>query len=204
MRCMRRLSYVALGVALTTPAWSNPKIAPHAVKPFDQKNYPKLYAEWGPAGVKRINGLLPLAAQKAAASSECDKVDLVEVSSTRSSPGKNIVYFIDCVNGKRFYIDEGELRSASTAPQSQTTKMASLSDSQATASCEGAIKAQLENPLTFTRKLASTSVYRAPTTGNVAVEFVFESKNRLGATLPGKARCVITDRGLEDALISRS
>jgi hypothetical protein len=183
---------------------SSSKIAPHAVKPFDQKNYPKLYAEWGVAGVKRINGLMPLAAQKAAASPECDKVDLVEVSSSRSSPGKKIVYFVDCVNGKRFYIEEGELQSAIPAPQSQTAKMANLSDSQATASCEAAIKAQLENPLTFTRKLTATNIYRAPTTGNIAVEFVFESKNRLGATLPGKARCVITDRGLEDAIISRS
>lgn len=58
----------ALVVALLPViATANPKIATHAVSPITQKGYPKLYAAWGDAGVKQINALMPLAAQKAAA-----------------------------------------------------------------------------------------------------------------------------------------
>lgn len=186
---------------IAAPAFANPKIAPHAVMPITQNSYPKLYAAWGTAGVKRINELMPKAAQKAAASPECDKVDLVELSQSRSTPGKKIVFFVDCVNTKRFYIEDSEL--AATAPaQSQTAKMSGMSDSQATLSCESAIKAQVMNPLTFNRKMGTTSVYRAPTTGNVVVQFTFEAKNNLGALVPSKAKCVITDRGIEEASIS--
>jgi hypothetical protein len=188
---------------IVAPVQANPKIAPHAVIPITQKSYPKLYAAWGAAGVKRINDLMPQAAQKAAASPECDKVDLVEISQNRSTPGKKIVFFVDCVNTKRFYIEDSELATA-VPVQSQAAKMSSMSDSQAALNCESAIKAQLTNPLTFNRKMGTTSVYRAPTTGNVVVQFTFEAKNNLGALLPSKAKCVITDRGIEEASISKS
>ena len=197
----RRAIAAALAI-IVAPALANPKIAPHAVMPITQKSYPKLYAAWGAAGVKRINELMPKAAQKAAAAPDCDKVDLVEISQNRSTPGKKIVFFVDCVNTKRFYIEDTELATSGPA-QSQAAKMSSLSDSQATQSCESAIKAQLANPLTFNRKMGTTSVYRAPTTANVVVQFTFEARNNLGALLPSKARCVITDRGIEEASISK-
>lgn len=184
------------------PAHANPKIAPHAVMPITQKSYPKLYAAWGATGVNRINELMPKAAQKAAASPDCDKVDLVEVSQNRSTPGKKIVFFVDCLNAKRFYIEETELSNGAPA-QSQAAKMSALSEGQATQSCESAIKAKLTNPLTFNRKLGTTSVYRAPTTANLVVQFTFEAKNNFGALLPSKARCVISDRGLEEASINK-
>lgn len=182
---------------------ANPKIDPYAVIPITQKSYPRLYAEWGPIGVKRINKLMPLAASKAAASPECDKVVYVGIAENRSTPGKNIVFFVDCVNQERFYIAQSDLQN-STQAQSQTGKMAAVSDTQATSTCENAVKAQLHNPLTFNRKFGTTSVYRAPTTGNVVVQFTFEAKNNLGAVLPSKARCVLTDRGVEEASISKS
>ncbi len=170
--------------------------------PITQKSYPKLYAAWGAAGVKRINELMPMAAQKVAASPECDKVDLVEISQGRSTPGKKIVFFVDCANTKRFFVEDTELSTTGPA-QSQAAKMSGLSDSQATQTCESAIKAQLTNPMTFNRKMGTTSVYRAPTTANVVVQFNFEAKNNLGALLPSKARCVMTDRGIEEASISK-
>ncbi len=201
MNTKSSLLLAAAFTAVAAPAPANPKIAPHAVMPITQKSYPKLYAAWGATGVKHINDLMPKAAQKAAASSECDKVDLVEISQNRSTPGKKIVFFVDCANSKRFYIEDTELSSAGPA-QSQAAKMSGISDSQATQSCESAIKVQLTNPLTFNRKFGTTSVYRAPTTANVVVQFTFEAKNNLGALLPRKARCVITDRGIEEASIS--
>jgi hypothetical protein len=199
------LRALAIAVALAiigSPAPANPKIASNAVMPITQKSYPKLYAAWGAAGVKRINELMPKAAQKVAASQECDKVDLVEISQIRSAPGKKIVFFVDCANTKRFFVEDTELSAADPA-QSQAAKISGLSDSQATQSCESAIKAQLTNPLTFNRKMGTTSVYRAPTTANVVVQFTFEAKNNIGALLPSKAKCVITDRGIEEASISK-
>jgi hypothetical protein len=193
---------ISLALMLVQPVLANPKVGPDAVIPITQEGYPKLYAAWGAAGVRRINELMPRAALKAAASPECDKVDYVEISQQRSTPGKKIVFFVDCANKKRFYIEDSDLGSGAAA-RSQTSKMTGTSDAQATESCESAIKAQLHNPLTFDRKFGTTSVYRAPTTGNVVVEFIFEAKNNLGALLPGKARCVLTDRGLEDAIISK-
>jgi hypothetical protein len=195
---------LALSSAAVCDAASvNPKIASHAVIPITQNSYPKLYAAWGESGIKKINSLMLPAAEKIASSSECDRVDLVEISKSRSTPGGKIVFFVDCVNRKRFYIEDSDLKSA-TAIQSQTAKMSGLADSQATQSCENAIKAQLHNPLTFNRKFGTTSVYRAPTTGNVVVQFTFEAKNNLGGVLPSEARCVLTGRGIEEASISKN
>ena len=193
----------ALLLSCVSIAEAGQKISPHAVIPITQKSYPKLYAAWGASGVKQINDSMPLAANKAAASPECDKVDLVEISQNRSTPGKKIVFFVDCANQKRFYIEDSELKTT-TPVQSQTGKMAALSDTQATSDCESAIKSKLTNPLTFNRQFGTTSVYRAPTTGNVVVQFTFESKNNLGAKLPSNARCVFTDRGIEEASISKN
>lgn len=199
-----QLVIILLAVAFTSaPAFANPKIAPHAVMPITQKGYPKLYAAWGAAGVKKINQIMPLAAQKVAASPECDVVDLVEISQNRSTPGRDIVFFVDCANRKRFYIGQSDLQSPAAA-QSQPGKMASFTDAQAISTCESAVKAQLHNPLTFSHKFGTTSVYRAPTTGNIVVQFMFEAKNNLGGVLPSNARCVLTDRGLEEASISKN
>lgn len=183
--------------------YSDSKIASHAIIPITQKSYPKLFAEWGAAGVKRINGLMPLAAQKVAASKECDKVDLVELSSSRSKPTKNAVFFVDCANGKRFYVDESEIASVTSAVVSQEQKMNSLSDALAIQRCETAVVAQLTNPQTFDKKFGTTAVFRAPITGNVVVNFKFVAKNNLGAELPSSAKCVFSDRGLEEASISK-
>jgi hypothetical protein len=190
-------------LSLSTSAFAaNPKIAEYAVSPITQKGYPKLYAEWGAAKIKEVNGLQPLAAEKVSASSECDKVEIVGLSTQRSSPKGEIVFFVDCANGKRFYVSKTELKSASSV-QSQEKKMSRLSDQQSTEACERAIKAQLANPMTFSRNFGTNSVYRAPSTGNVVVEFVFDAKNNIGNELPHKARCVFNDQGLQEARISK-
>jgi len=181
---------------------SNPKIANYAVIPITQKDYPKLYAQYGAAKIKEINNLLPLVAEKVASSTECTKVELVELSMQRSSPNGDTIFFVDCINGKRFYVNKSELNKNEKI-ESQEKKMSFLSDRQATEDCDKSIKSQLANPLTFSKKLGSNSVYRAPTTGNVVVEYIFESKNNIGTSLPHKARCVFSDKGLEEAAISK-
>jgi hypothetical protein len=175
----------------------NPKIDPYAVSKITKSQYPKLYAKWGANGFKKINTLAPRAAEKAAMSPECDRVALVEVSDNRSVPGKEIVFFVDCENGKRFYISEFDLKAGGPI-QSQTKKMAVISDAQAISLCENAVKARLNNPLSYSRKFGTTSVYRAETTGGIVVQFEFSAQNGFGAELPRRARCVIVDqKGIE-------
>lgn len=101
-----------------------PKVAEGAVVPITRAQYPKLFAEWGSQGIQRINKLAPLAAKKAAESPECDQVEIVEVSD-RSIARKNVVFFVDCANSKRFYIDEGDLKSTA-AVRSQEAKTAGI------------------------------------------------------------------------------
>lgn len=179
------------------------KIGPHAIMPIKQKDYPKLYSEWGPKGVKRINDLMPKAAAKAAESAECDLVELVEISIKRSIPNQKIVIFADCSNGKRFLFDEKELLAKNSKPVvSQETKMSSISDSESIDECEKGIKIKLENPAAFRRKLFTTSVYRAAGAGNITVLFKFESKSSKGLVITGQARCVISDQGFEAVILN--
>ncbi len=179
-----------------------PRIASHAVIPITKESYPKLYKKWGKAGVDRINELMPLAAKKVSESPECDEVDYVEISQERSISGKKIVFFVDCRNRKRFYVDESDLRIESGV-LSQTKKMSSISDADAIKIAEAAVKSELTNPLSYKRKFGSTSVYRAETTGNIVVQFEFEAKNTLGNVLPHKARCIINDQGSVDVSLTK-
>jgi hypothetical protein len=75
--------------------------------------------------------------------------------------------------------------------------MRTISDADALERCTSAVKRKLENPLTFSRRLLSTRVSRAPTLGNVPVEFPFEAKTNLGASLPAKAQCILTEQTIE-------
>lgn len=179
----------------------NPKIAPGAVYPITQAQYPQTYAKWGAAGVRKINSLLQRAAEKAASSPDCDSVELVELSDERSVPGKKIVFFVDCANRSRLYVEDSDLVRA-TAVRSQTEKMAAIPDEAAIAQCTSAVKAKLENPMTFSRSWTTSRVSRAPSTGNILVEFSFEAKNNFGAMLRAKARCILTERDIE-ATISK-
>lgn len=183
-------------------ASSNPKIADGAIMEITERNYPKTVAEWGRDGVRRINELLPLAAEVAASSPQCDRVEIVELSGQRSKPKSKIVFFADCANGKRFYIDAAQIESRRPA-KSQEEKTAAITDVDAISSCEAGTKRKLRNPRTFKRHAFSTSVYRAPTTGNIVVGFEFEAKNDIGTELSSKVRCVITDQGLESVEVER-
>ena len=203
MRIDRTIKLLAaISIALVSSAQANPKIDDYAVIPLTKADYPKLYKEWGSKGFKKINALMPKAAEKAAASNECDKVIMANISTQRSKSPSKIVFFVDCQNNKRFYIEDNDLTSNS-AIESQEAKIAKITDMAAIDGCDSAIKAQLNNPLTFDRKILSTQVIRGKQVGNVIVRFEFEAKNDLGASLPHKAECVINDKGMKSAQISK-
>ena len=199
---MKRVLFSVSAVLLMAgQVMADAPIAPGAVSPMTKDAYPKTFSKWGAAGMKKINGLAQKAAEHAARSPECDRVDIVDLSDSRSVPGKSIVFFVDCANGKRFYVSDSDLAGNNTAT-SQTAKMEGLSDGKAILSCENAIKAKLNHPSTFDKKAFTTLVHRAKTTGNVSVTFDFDAKNGFGAMMPHSARCVFSDQGLEEATIS--
>lgn len=155
--------------------------------------------DWGKTWIKRINETMPLAMQKAASSPECDFAETAGISD-RSTVRKEMIFFVDCRNGKRFFISQNDLNSNQVVV-SKNAKIATIDDVTAIEACEKSVKSQLNFPLSFNRHWTATAVHRAPS-GNIAVEFIFDSKNALGAELPQKARCIIDDEGIQPAEIS--
>ncbi|MBI5070381.1 MAG: hypothetical protein HZB56_19265 [Deltaproteobacteria bacterium] len=178
---------------------SNDGVDPNAIDRITRDGYPDVYAAWGDGWVKRINALMPKAAKKASASSECDRVEYVGYSG-RSTPRKTIVLYVDCTNGKRFFLSETDIHGRAT-PESKQGKTSRYSDDALLRACEEGVKTKMTYPLTFRRRLTATSVYRAPG-GNVSVDFVFDAKNKLGAELPYRARCVADDQGMHTAEVT--
>lgn len=163
------------------------------VRPMTADFYPKTAAEWGSAGLKRLNDLMLKAAEKAAASGDCDAVADANLSD-RSIPKKEAVFFVDCANGQRFYISEHQLDSPGTV-RSKQAMLARVSEASVMAQCLEALKANLNYPSTFKSSVFSQASYRAPT-GNIVVTIDFKAKNSFGAELPMTARCVHDERGL--------
>lgn len=173
---------------------------PNALNPYDAKNYPKTYAPWGAKGVKQIETYRGLAAKSVSANLGCDFIETVDLSDNRSVPPNQIVIFVDCRNGARFYLSSAELDAGARA-KSIAEVTGGFPDSRLDKQCEDAVVATLRFPSSFDRKFGTTSVYHAPQ-GNVVVTFDFTAKNGLGIELPQSARCVTDDRGMHPPELS--
>ncbi|MGB3810822.1 MAG: hypothetical protein WA943_12060 [Parvibaculum sp.] len=173
------------------------EVDPGAYEPYTRDQYPKTFEKWGTAGVRKIDKVRAAAAKKAAASRECDKVEYAELSDARSTPKKRIVVFVDCTNGKRFYISDSEVAIPGDAPvQSEETKMRALPDRVAIERCETALKASLKFPSSYNAVWGGKGVYRAPTTGKVVATIDFTAKNGFGNEIPQRAQCFFSSAGM--------
>lgn len=161
---------------------------------YDKKTYPKLYKQWGEKAVKEMNGYLPRIAEHVARENSCDAVESVDISDARSNPkAKQMVFFVDCRNGKRFFVSTDDLNSGrkSTAEQDKE-----IDNSAVISQCDAAIKAQLNHPGTFDPHLLDTATGVNPN-GNILVTRGFTAKNGLGMQIDYRAYCVITDNKVE-------
>lgn len=161
---------------------------------YDKKTYPKLYKQWGEKAVKEMNGYLPRIAEHVARESSCDAVESVDISDARSNPkAKQMVFFVDCRNGKRFFVSTDDLNSdrKSTAEQDKE-----IDNSAVISQCDAAIKAQLNHPGTFDPHLLDTATGVNPN-GNILVTRGFTAKNGLGMQIDYRAYCVITGNKVE-------
>jgi len=180
------------------PAWEG-KFSEDAAFLIEGEGWDKTRREWGADWVRRINEAMPKAVKKAASSPGCDFAEMAGLSD-RSTARKEMVFYVDCRNGKRFNISQSDLES-DVAVVSKNAQTAAISDGTAIEACEKSVKSQLNHPMTYDRDILNTSVYRAPT-GNVVVSFTFQAKNSLGAELRHRARCVIDDQGISPAEIT--
>lgn len=161
---------------------------------YDKKTYPKLYKQWGEKAVKEMNGYLPRIAEHVARENSCDAVESVDISDARSNPkAKQMVFFVDCRNGKRFFVSTDDLNSGrkSTAEQDKE-----IDNSAVISQCDAAIKAQLNHPGTFDPHLLDTATGVNPN-GNILVTRGFTAKNGLGMQIDYRAYCVITGNKVE-------
>lgn len=174
-------------------------VNPDVLMLIEGEGWDKTRREWGAAGVAKINRLLPLAAARVAASSECDGVVVAGYSSDRSRPPASPVFYADCNNKRRFYVTEADL--ASEAPAvSRNAQVAGISNSAAIEACERSVRQQLNLPSSYDRDLLNTSTYRSPY-GTLTVQFTFQAKNRLGVEANLRATCSVDDRGVQPAEI---
>lgn len=161
---------------------------------YDKKAYPKLYKQWGEKAVNEMNGYLPRIAEHVAREDSCDAVETVDISDSRSNPkAKQMVFFVDCRNGKRFFVSTDDLNSGRKSTAEQDKK---IDSSDAISQCDAAIKAQLNHPGTFDPHLLDTAT-GVNQNGNVLVTRGFTAKNGLGMQIDYRAYCVITDNKVE-------
>lgn len=202
-----RACAAALSVALTASCGQEPKtgqsetqnakpaaapIDPGVYEPYKrEQGWEKTFARWGDEGVARIQRLREAAAETVASNPKCDSVELSEISDSRSTPPDTPTVYVDCANGERFYLSESDVGGTVST---EMEKGARFSSADLIRQCTDAVRARLNLPASFDQNMWSVSD-RQGTSGNRVVEFDFEAKNYLGATLPAQARCIMTTRG---------
>ena len=176
---------------------THPKIPASMLKPMKKEHNPKLYKEWGADWFKKLNKMLPQAALIAAESDRCDQVIWVDVSGQRSTPRQNAVFFVDCKNGERFYVSQGDIeqKRAVSSVKESTSK---YSDGDYIEACGLAAKKQATHPSTFSfSRVMDASVYRTDN-GRVVAQVGCEAKNSFNLTVKMQAKCIFDERGLID------
>ncbi len=176
----------------TNGASATAPIDPGVYEPYKrEQGWEKTFARWGDEGVARIQRLREAAAESVASNPKCDSVELSEISDSRSTPPTMPVVYVDCTNGERFYLGESDVGGTVLT---ELEKGARFSSAELIRLCTDAVRARLNLPASFDQNMWSVSD-RQGTSGNRVVEFDFEAKNYLGATLPAQARCIMTTQG---------
>ncbi|MEO1830044.1 MAG: hypothetical protein ABGX82_14630 [Pseudomonas sp.] len=160
------------------------EVNPGVFGDYTPEYYPKTFATWGEDGVRRIMELERAAAASVDSSPRCDEVALVGWSEQRSTPPESPVVFVDCENGERFYVSEGDI---SRQPISQSQLL--IPKDQAIASCQNAVRGAVKFPASVVFSALGVAVWSNKTTGNTVAEMEFRAQDELGSLLPYKASC---------------
>ncbi|HCH8073695.1 TPA: zinc ribbon domain-containing protein [Acinetobacter baumannii] len=169
-------------------------ISEYAYNDYTKDQFPKLYAEWGSKWVQRIAKVEKAAVHKIANSENtCDSIDSAGISTTRSIPKKEIVIYVNCMNGEHFYVSEKQIKENEPL-LSQAQK--SVDVDEAINRCKQLIRNNEIHPLSI--KYGNIDTFKAQGNGNVVVTVLYESKNDLGGELPHKVKCYIPPEGKDE------
>lgn len=172
------------------PVVSKP-ISEHAFTEYDKENYPKVYQKWGSDWIERLEAHERAAADKIANSDNaCDSISFIALSDAKSIPKQEIVVFVDCANGERFFVSDKDLNKELKSQSEQA-----ISDKVALSECREMVKRDAKYPDSVDFKLLDTSVQKSKTHGNIIVTTKFTAKNDFGAELPYTAKCLFTPDG---------
>lgn len=86
-----------------------PKDYSSLVVPITKDGFPKTYNSWGEQWIGDINKAMPVAVNHIAKNDKCDEPVDVGLSAERSKPQHEAVFYVDCKNGERFYINQTQL-----------------------------------------------------------------------------------------------
>lgn len=162
------------------------------VVPFTKSDTPKIYNAWGEKWINDINAMMPKAVNSVAQNPKCDEPVDIGLSMERSKPKENAIFFVDCKNGERFYVEQSQLNDGASI----TSESEQLQDAvKYIPDCEKAVKATLNHPETFDKKTLSTQARKADVTGNVVITMPFTAKNGLGVELEQVATCTVNTKG---------
>lgn len=164
-----------------------------------EKGFPKTYAAWGESWIGNINTAMPLAVIRAASNPKCDSPIAADLSDNRSIPGEKVVFYVDCANRERFYVDMDEL--TETKALTAESDMLSSNAGEYMLACEGLIKEDLENPSSFDYELLDTNTFKG-SSGNMVVEIPFIAIDDDGEDLDLHARCVFSTTGENEVTIT--
>lgn len=153
---------------------------------------PKIYASWGRAWINKINYMMPIAVALVAENPKCDAPSTADLSDNRSLVKKEAVFYVDCINGERFYISQADI--AEPKPLVAENDMLADGNAAYTLACGELTKTKLEYPSSFKPLVEDTKAFKG-SSGNMIVEIPFTSLNIYGAELPSLSRCIFSTTG---------
>lgn len=155
------------------------------------KGYDKTINRYGVANIKKINALMPKAAELIAENPSCYKVLDVDVSDERSTKN-SIVMYVDCgdmssfSNFERFYVSENDInqkkQAISIREEMEKNKGLYIN------ACQAEIKSRLVHPSTYKTNLLTNSAVEAQSFQTV-VNISFKAKNNYNLEIPYNAIC---------------
>ncbi len=150
--------------------------------------FDKTIDKFGIEGVKKINDLLPKAADLIAKSPECNELNIVSLSQ-KSTP-ENILIYGHCTNGARFNLSEKDINDKKPVLTDKQKMLDAVLDLMGY--CDEVIKSQLNYPSTYDKSIweSDYTVYD----DRVVIETVFTAKNAFNLELKYRAKCYFNDK----------
>lgn len=178
--------------ANNTAAEEEPPADKNIAYEITEKDHAKTYARWGKEWVDSINTMMPLAVDKVASNEKCDSPSKVDLSDTRSTVKKEVVFYVDCENDERFYVNQAEILD----PTPLVAESDALNEDEGayTLACVELSKTKVEYPSSFKPIKPDVLAFKG-SSGNMIVEVPFTTLNSYGADLPMLARCIFSTTG---------